>query len=147
MRRLARSNLVVERSLNDDYEVLCELKPGDGERPGGQGRVLKVRLLGAEAGTDENAAGGGAGAGVGAGAGAGGGGAIKVLKELRQADMRTLLKEALVPHLLLHPLLVKVDCVFFDHGHGYVQTDYYECGDLHTWLFSPRMAGEAHGRG
>jgi hypothetical protein len=91
MRRLARSNLEVARTLADDYEVIEELFPGGGARAGGQGRVLKVKLLGQDVGA------GGAGAGNGNGNAAG---EFKVLKELRQADIRVLLKEALIPHLL-----------------------------------------------
>ena len=76
--KLASSNLVVQRKLADDYEELGELGVGGGVGGGGQGVVLKVKLLGEEDGD----------------------GAIKVLKQLPRTDMKTLLSEALVPHML-----------------------------------------------
>jgi hypothetical protein len=74
--RLESSNLVVQRRLGDDYEDIGEL----GEGIGGQGLVLKVRLLGEADGDGE--------------------GVIKVLKQLPRTDMKAVLSEALVPHTL-----------------------------------------------
>jgi hypothetical protein len=76
--RLTRSNLVVKRTLAGDYEVMDELGAAGGAGRGGQGVVLKVKLLGEE---DSD-------------------GAIKVLKQMPRTDMKAVLSEALVPHTL-----------------------------------------------
>jgi serine/threonine protein kinase len=114
--RLASSNLVVERTLAGDYTDRM-LLPG----AGGQGVVLKVKLLGE------------------------GDGVTKVLKQLPLDDMKTLLSEALVPHMLRHPLLIRVECVFFDETWAYVQTPFYSGGNLHNWLYGQPLPAPAVG--
>jgi serine/threonine protein kinase len=47
--------------------------------------------------------------------------------------------------LLQHPLLIRVDCVFFDGTLAYVQTPFYPQGDLQLWLFGPALPPPAVG--
>ncbi|KAK3282424.1 hypothetical protein CYMTET_9835 [Cymbomonas tetramitiformis] len=54
-----------------------------------------------------------------------------VLKELPRN--REFEQEALRLHLLAHPLVVHVECIFFHDKFAYVQMPYYEKGNLRAW--------------
>ena len=91
MGKLVDCDLLVNRDLNQDYEIV-----GD-PLSGGQGRntVFKVRLLGMTASTEGN--GGGADA---AGGGAGAARELRVLKQVLSIHLKQLMNEVLIPHKL-----------------------------------------------